>query len=338
VGHPVRDSYDEIGRVLSGISPVNIMIEGLGEETVTEPAALSAVDRLTHHMEALPDVGKALAITDPLRQLHGAFEGDPAQPLPATRALTEQYLLLLESVDQIEDLITDDRNAANVILRVNDNGSLNLMQVGDEARRWWAANGPAGYSARPTGIMYEFARAEDEMAFGQIRGLTIALAIISVIIFSIFRWPRLALVSLIPNAIPLVMIFGVMGLLGLPLDAGTVLMGGMALGIAVDDTIHISTGFFERARNGEDASQALRETFSAVLPAIISTTVMISAAFLVLAQSEFTLTRNLGLLTASIMILCLLADITLLAALLLRVPMRAPVDAAPRTDVEAAAR
>ena len=319
-GNPVRDSYEQIRSALSGISPVNVLIEGGPGRSVLEPAPLAAIDALTSYLQSLPEVGKALSLTDPLRQLHGGFQGDPALPLPATRPLAEQYLLLLESVEPIADLVTGDRSTANILLRVDDNGSSSLMRLAEQATTWWDEHGAAGYTARPTGIMYEFARAENEIAFGQLRGLTLALAVISAILFAIFRWPRLALVSLVPNAIPLVLIFGTMGLLGWPLDAGTVMIGGLALGVAVDDTIHVATGFFGRTSAGEDVALALRETLRSVLPAILSTSLMISLAFAVLGLSEFSIIRNLGLLTAGIMILCLLADVTLLPALLLRLP------------------
>jgi hypothetical protein len=318
VGHPVRDSYDEIGRRLSGISPVNVVIEAEGESNVLAPAALDAIDRLTAHLDAMPEIGKAISIADPLRQIHGGFQDDPSMPLPLETKLVEQYLLLVESMDQIGDLVTSDRKAANILLRVDDNGSKYLIDIGRQAVQWWEENGPAGYRVQPTGIMYEFARAEDEMAYGQIRGLAFALLAISIIMLAIFRWPKLAAISLIPNAIPLVVIFGTMGLVGLPLDAGSVMLGGLALGVAVDDTIHIATGFYQQASRGVTVEDALRNTLETVLPAIGATTLMISLAFVVLGLSEFTITRHLGLLTAGIMVLCLLADLTLLTCLLLR--------------------
>jgi predicted RND superfamily exporter protein len=318
VGHPVRDNYDEIGLRLSGISPVNVVIEVEGESSVLAPPALEAIDRLTAYLDALPEIGKAISVADVLRQIHGGFQSDPSLPLPLDSNLVAQYLLLLESMDQIDDLVTSDRRAANVLLRVDDNGSKHLIEVGRLAVQWWEENGPTGYLVQPTGIMYEFARAEDEMAFGQIRGLAFAILAISIIMLAIFRWPKLAAISLIPNTIPLVVIFGAMGLIGLPLDAGSVMLGGLALGVAVDDTIHIATGFYQHARQGASVEDALRETLEKVLPAIGATTLMISLAFVVLGLSEFTITRHLGLLTAGIMVLCLLADLTLLTCLLLR--------------------
>jgi len=319
VGHPVRDAYESIRSELSGISPMNVVIES-EDGSVLEPEVLAAIDGLTTHLDGQPEVGKAISVADPLRQIHGGFEGDPAQPLPDSRAMAEQYMLMLESVELMGDVITPRRDAANVVLRVDDNGSARLVDVAQRARDWWAEHGPGATTATPTGIMYEFARAEEAIAHGQLRGLAVAFAVISGILFAIFRWPRLAAVALVPNAIPLVIIFGFMGLLGIPIDAGTVVMGSLALGIAVDDTIHVTTHFYVARREGLKPVDALRRCLGEVLPPVAASTLMLTAAFGLFALSEFAITRNLGWLTGSVMILCLLADMTLLSTLLLRLP------------------
>jgi len=322
IGHPVRDAYESIRVELSGISPMNVLIERHDGGSVLEPDTLAAIDGLTAFLDDQVEVGKAISVADPLRQIHGGFSEDARQPLPGDRALAEQYMLMLESVELMGDVVEIDRSAANVLLRVDDNGSAQLMDVAERARSWWKENAPdpEAVTATPTGIMYEFARAEEAIAYGQLRGLALAFAVISAILFAIFRWPRLAAVALVPNAVPLVIIFGVMGLLGVPLDAGTVVMGSLALGIAVDDTIHVTTTFCVALGEGLAPVDALRRCLGEVLPAVAASTLMLTAAFGIFALSEFAITRNLGWLTGSVMVLCLLADVTLLAVLLLRLP------------------
>ena len=323
-GHPVRDSYESIRETLSGISPMNVVVRAPEGVNVLEPERLAAIDALARHLESREEVGKTISIADPLGQLHEQLHEAPAPALPDSTALAEQYMLLLESVESIDDLVTPDRREANLLIRANDNGSAHLAAVAEEVDAWWGEHAASLGEVVTTGIMYEFARAEDEIAYGQLRGLAVALAVISVLLFAIFRWPRLAAVALVPNALPLLLIFGGLGLFGLPLDAGTVLIGALALGVAVDDTIHLATGFYQRARGGAAPIAALEHTFASVLPAIASTTAMIAASFFVLGFSEFTITRNLGLLTGGIMVLCLLADVTILPALLLRLSGRRP--------------
>ena len=226
--------------------------------------------------------------------------------------------MLLESKPYVRDLITADWKAANLLLRVDDNRSGALQEVAREAERWWAENGATGYTARTTGIMYEFARAEDAIAFGQLKGLAFAFLTVAGLLFAILRSLRLAWIALVPNLVPIAMGFGVMGLLGVPLDAGTVVIGNLAFGIAVDDSIHAVTGFFARWKAGATAFAALESTYRGVAPPLIYTTALVALGFAVLAFSDFTFIRHLGILTAGLMVLCLLADFLLLPAMLSR--------------------
>jgi predicted RND superfamily exporter protein len=255
-------------------------------------------------------------VADPLRQIHGGFLDDAALPLPDARPQIEQYLLLLESVESIDDVITEDRTAANIVLRVDDNRSGSLRDVAADAEAWWGEFGVPDFSARGTGTMFEFARAEDEITFGQIRGLTIAFVVIGIVLWLVFGRFDLAALALVPNVVPVVAIFGFMGFAGIALDAGTVMVGSLALGIAVDDTMHLITSLHEAQEGGASAESALATALHANLPALTYTTVIIAVGFGVLGLSDFTYIRNLGLLIMAIMGVCLAADVTLLPALL----------------------
>lgn len=320
-GSEMRNHYEAIRDRFSGISPMNVVIESRDGRRVVEPDVLAAIDALAAHLSDYRNVGKVLSMADPLRQLHGGFVEDASQPLPEGEDLVAQYLLLLESLDHLQDTVTFDRLSANVLVRTNDNGSRVLLDVASEAERWWAANGPEDFSARATGVMFEFARAEEAIAWGQIRGLTLAILAIGGILLLVFRTPLVAGIALVPNLASLGIIYGLMGLLGIPLDAGTVCMGTLALGIAVDDTIHVVDGYRRRRHPksgpGVGRAAALVGTYQHVLPALVYTSVAIAAGFLVLALSEFMLTRNLGGVTAVVVVICLVADTTLLPAVLL---------------------
>jgi predicted RND superfamily exporter protein len=320
---PIRLAYEEIRTRLSGISPMNVVIDAEDGATVSSEAAIRAIDRLVRDLEATAQVGRAISIADPLRQIHGGFTEDPTNPIPSGDSLIEQYLLLLDAKPYTRDLITGDRTSANVMMRIDDNGSDALLRVRDRVDELWSQYGFEGGSARTTGIMYEFARAEDEIARGQLLGLAIAFTAIGVILLAIFGDLKIAVIALIPNAIPIGMAFGLMGLVGVPLDAGTVILGSLALGVAVDDTIHLTDGFVRARAFGDEPEKAVLRSLTRVLPPLAYTTLAVALGFAVLAVSDFTLTRNLGILTSGVMLLCLAADLLLLPVLLIRVS-RAP--------------
>ena len=317
-GSEVRESYEEIRSDLSGISPINVVVDAPEGSTVWEAPAVSAIESLAAHLESLDTVGKAISYTGVVRQVHRGFSGDPTAGVPADAALVQQYLMLLEGVPQMSDLLLEDGSAANVILRVNDNGSAELRAVADSAEHWWAAHGPTGFTATSTGIMFEFARAEDAVAYGQLQGILIALGVIGIILLAIFRDWLVTVIALVPNVVPLVMVFGGMGWIGIPLDMGNIVLGSLALGIAVDDTIHVLSDYSDWRRSGDRAGEAVAKALRRTLPALVYTTVAIVIGFGVLGLSEFSVTRNLGLVTAALVAICLAADVLLLPALLVR--------------------
>jgi predicted RND superfamily exporter protein len=315
--HPIRVAYGEIRDRFSGISPINLVVDAPKGRSVTEPLVVQRLEELTRFLEAIPEVGKAISVADPIAQMHEGFMGEPGAPLPMRQDLIEQYLLLLEAKPKIQDLVTSDRTRANLLMRVNDNGSKALLDIAAQAQNWWSANGVEGYSAKATGIMYEFARAEDEIAWGQIRGLGFALMAVAVVLFAVLGSVRLAVISLIPNALPVAVAFGLMGYLGIALDAGTIVVGNLALGIAVDDTLHVASRYHGRIDAGDHPLEALRWALDRVLSPVAYTTIVVALGFAVLGLSGLMFTRNLGLLTACVLVLCLVADVILLPALLL---------------------
>jgi predicted RND superfamily exporter protein len=317
-GTEVRDSYEAIRTRLSGITPMNVLIESRDGTPVTEPRVLAAIDALASWLEAQPEIGRALSLADPLRQIHAGFTGRPDAGLPESRELAEQYLLLLSSVERLGDVVHPDRQSANVLLRVDVNGSRRLLEVAGRAERWWAEHGPAGFAVHTTGIMFEFARAEEAIAWGQIRGLWLAFFSVGVVVLAIFRSPWPLVAAFIPNAVPPLVGYGALGLAGIPLDAATVCVASIAFGIGVDDTVHLATGYRGEHLRGRTPREALSATFDRVVPALVLMTFAIGLGFVVLGVSEFTLIRHFGLVTAALLVLCLAANLTLLPALLLR--------------------
>lgn len=318
-GTAVRDDYEVVRQQLSGITPVNVLVEAKSASSldVQMPGPLQVIDSLTAALSANSIVGKALSLGDPLRLVKKVYSDDHLDRLPDNSSETEQFLLLLEGMDRLADVFQSDRRSANILLRVNDNSSDDIVELGHWVDSWWSKNGIPGYQVTTTGIMYEFGRAQEAIANGQIVGLGLAAVAITVVLLLLLRSLRATLIALAVNVAPITIGFGAMGLLHIPLDAATVCLGSMALGIAVDDTIHILTAYREQRANGFSKEIAIGLSLRRVLLAVMMTTVAISVGFGVLAASDFTLIRNLGAVTAALVVLCLLADISLLPALLL---------------------
>ncbi len=123
---------------------------------------------------------------------------------------------------------------------------------------------------------------------------------------------------MIPNVLPLVLVFGFLGLAAVPMDAGIIVSGCLILGIAVDDTLHLVSSYRDGRQRGEDGLASLSGALRHVLTPVFLTTVVIGLGFSVLAFSSFAFVRNLGILVVCVMVICFLADLLLLPSLLIR--------------------
>ena len=159
-------------------------------------------------------------------------------------------------------------------------------------------------------------RAQFALVETQLKSLGFAIAIVFACIAIGLRSRRLLLLSIAPNLAPVAVLFGLMGLAGIPLDPATVMVAAMALGIAVDDTLHLLVTWHECTGSTGDSRQALREALHVNGPAMAATTLMACTGFLTLALSDFAPIRYFGLLSAPAMAAALAADLWLLPALI----------------------
>jgi predicted RND superfamily exporter protein len=127
----------------------------------------------------------------------------------------------------------------------------------------------------------------------------------------------MALLAVLPNGVALLLLFGFMGHLGVPLDFGAMIVAPIAIGIATDDTIHFLTCYGRRRSWGLDQTAALRGAITSVGAAVITTSAALSLGFLSMVASPFVSISNLGMLSAVAIISATLADLLVLPALIL---------------------
>ena len=127
---------------------------------------------------------------------------------------------------------------------------------------------------------------------------------------------RGGLVSMIPNVLPVVLIFGAMGHMGTLVDLGTMMTASVALGVAVDDTIHFLTWFRRAIREGMERREAIRDAYGRVALAMTQTTLISGLGLSVFALSTFTPTQRFGIMMLTLLVAALYGDLILLPALL----------------------
>jgi hypothetical protein len=167
-----------------------------------------------------------------------------------------------------------------------------------------------------TGLGPLLSHVSDRIVASQLWSLFVALGVICVMLVLVLWSARVGLLAMLPNILPILLTVGLMGWLGVTLNITTVMIASIALGIAVDDTIHFLVRARSETRRTGDAEQGLDSALRSVGRALIFTTAVVSAGFLVLLLATLTPARHFGVFSAIAMVTALIADLVLLPMLL----------------------
>jgi hypothetical protein len=167
-----------------------------------------------------------------------------------------------------------------------------------------------------TGMSYLMGRWIDYIVQGQKKGLLFAVIVTTFMMWVCLKLPLAALVSMIPNLLPIVVMGGFLGLAQDNVDSDTMVVAMIAIGIAVDDTIHFLTRFRMEAARSHDLAEAISRTFEYTGRGIVKTTLILCLGLLPFNLSDYLTTRMMGTLLPMTLVVALVADLLLVPALL----------------------
>jgi predicted RND superfamily exporter protein len=319
-----RNHADFAVQNLNGVYVIEFSVPAAESGGVSEPAYLERLGAFSSWLRAQPEVMHVYSYSDVIKRLNKNMHGDDENwyRVPENRELAAQYLLLYEislpfGLD-LNDRINVDKSATRVSVTVDDLSTTEIRAFLDRSINWFADNAPAYMHNRPTGASVMFSYISQRNIESMLRGNLIAILAIALIMILSLRSLGLGLLSLVPNAVPILMTFGVWSLLVGQVGMAAATVTATSLGIVVDDTVHfLSKYLLARRERGHDRADAIRYAFRTVGPAIVVTTVVLTAGFSVLAASTFLVNAQMGMLTAIAVVLALVTDFLLLPALLL---------------------
>ncbi|HUG90453.1 MAG TPA: MMPL family transporter [Planctomycetaceae bacterium] len=167
-----------------------------------------------------------------------------------------------------------------------------------------------------TGTAANVAILSEQLVGSMANGLLAATAAMLVLCVVLFRSLRLTLIALLPNALPNLFVFGLMGATGIPLNSGSAMVATIALGVALNDTVHFIMHYRHRRAEGEGVETALRDTLGEIGRPIILTSVVMCLGFAIFLLSDFRPMYHFGLLGSIAMVAALVGDLVLLPNLL----------------------
>lgn len=320
-----RQDSDYIDKNLTGLYIIDYSLESSQDSGISEPGYLNEVEAFANWYREQPETRHVNIYTDVIKRLNKNMHGDDERwkKIPDDRNLAAQYLLMYEmSLPYGLDLnnqIDISKSALRMTVSIQTLSSNEIIALGNRADKWLADNGKYIKVAEGTGPTMMFANIGQRNISSMLIATTLALLLISAILIFAFRSFKTGMISMIPNLVPAAMGFGLWGLfigeVGLALSVVTT----MTLGIVVDDTVHFLSKYLRAKReHGYSPQDAVRYAFKHVGRALLTTSIVLVAGFVVLAQSHFKMNSDMGMLTSVVIAFALIADFFFLPPLLMK--------------------
>jgi predicted RND superfamily exporter protein len=322
--HASRVATEVVDDKLKGSITLEIVIDTGKENGLYDPAMLNKIQNATDYLNSIQTqtyfVGKTLSLVDVLKETNRALNENQAEfySIPQDRDLIAQELFLFENSgsDDLEDFVDSSFSKARITVKVPYIDALEynnfISQVQSQLNQEF--NGVAKVSL--TGIMTLLSVIMEKSIHSSAVSYVIAFGLISIMMIILIGNVKIGLISMIPNILPILFLSTIMVIFDMPLDMFTMLVGAIALGLAVDDTVHFMHNFRRYELEYNDVDKAVRLTLMGTGRAIVVTSIVLSLGFLVLLFASMNSMFNFGVLTASAIFIALMADFFLVPAIM----------------------
>ena len=313
-----RQTATFIEAQLTGPMAYEIVLDSKQKDGIKAPEFMKEVEKFSAEYKAkYPDIRHMSSLVDVVKKFSEVMTG--VKEIPHSQELIAQYLLLyslsLPQGMEINDKMDVDEQFLRLSASVNIvDTSLDLEMI-KWAEEWWK-NTP--YSAKINGQTVMFAHMQHDVTNTLIQSIVLAISVVSIMMFFIFKSIRMVPLFVIPNILPIVLVVGVMGWLGMTVDIGVAISGAIIIGVAVDDTIHFLVKYKEARQKGYNFQDSLTYIMQYAGSAIIFTTIILSISFTIFSFSQFVPNVNFGIVTAIALVIAVAVDLIMLPAVLSR--------------------
>jgi predicted RND superfamily exporter protein len=319
--------YNDPGRVatrffdtnMGGTYPLEIIVEGDAPDAAKSPEVLAAMERVRVGLEAMPNVAKVYSPVVYIKKMNRALAGggDESYSIPETGDAVAQNLLLFEMAGgdgEFDRLITYDYSTVRMVAFLHDMPPPEYRKIVDRLREIASENLPPGIRIYESGGEPLFHTVTERLVGTLIRSLYLVMPVAFVIIGVAFRSFRFAVISILPNLLPLTIGLGFLGAADISLRFSTVIAFPVGFGLAIDDTIHFLARYGEERRSGLSCLPAVRRTLVTSGRAMILTTGMLILGYVTMLLSAFLGVVHMGLVIIVILAAALFGDLLVLPA------------------------
>jgi len=311
--NPTRVAEDVMQKKFGGSLPIFVVFKG----DLQSPGVLQMMIKTQDFLKEDPDVSVAQSVADLIEQMNDAMgEG---KKIPDSKAKIEQLWFLLEGQEVMPQLVNDDLTKGVIQSKFASVDTKDIEAFTKKMNRYIEENQNDFCEIELTGMPSVYTKLNSSLIKSQYNSLLIAIVLVIFIVASILKSVSKGIYAVIPIIATIVVLFGFMGITGIPLDIATVLVASIALGIGIDYSIHVITGFNHYLIENGDAEKAIEYVILSSGKAIVINVISVSAGFLVLLFSQIVPLQNFGLLIAISMIGSGFGALTLLPVILILV-------------------
>ena len=305
----------------NGFRPMEIAAVAQNGYSITDPIILQQIDEVEQFVKNYDIVNGLQSVTMIYKSMNRAYNGDNPSfyTLPTDSNIIKQYNRDLSRVklSELNLLVSEDKKFGRMSAFLSDAGTDSIRVVQNEIKSFITNNtNPEQVTFTITGTGIIFDKNTQYLRSNIISGVLLAFLCIGIVMAFMFRNWKMVIISIIPNVIPLAVCAGIMGLLGIELDAPTSIIFGISYGIAVDDTIHFLSKFRIERQKGYDVETAIKNTFEETGKAVFIMSVILLFGFLILLLSPTAATFNIGLLTGITLFSAVWPDVYILPMML----------------------
>lgn len=322
-GSQIRLDTEAIDKKLRGSVSLDVIIDTGKPDGLYDPdfiiALEEAVNRYIGYRYQDIFIGKIMDMTTILKETNRALHNNDSShyKIPEKKSLIAQELFLfqLSGSDDLDELVDEQFSQTRLALHLPYKDSAKFKhlveQIGSDLKQTFPQ---AQISV--TGVNALFIEMLNNVMVTMMRSYSFALATISILMVFMLGRLRMGILSMIPNILPIFIVMGVMGWCNIALDFGTILIGSIAIGIIVDDTIHFLHNFSKYYQQTGSAEAATFKSLTTVGRAMLATSVVLSGGFLCNLLSGLTINQYIGFLLATTIVVALITDFLLMPAIL----------------------
>lgn len=321
---PVRHDTVVIDQVIGGAVPIEVIVDSGESGGIYEPELMQRLETSATIIDGLGTetipIGNSNSVTTVIKEVNQALQdNDPLHyVIPDSRELIAQELLLFEisAADELFQLVDDEYSKLRFTIMLPFADAIQLKPVLDRVREHFQSN-YADLDVTLTGIAPMLVGTMYDVITTMFKSYGFALITITVLMIIFIGTVRFGLLSMAPNLLPIILVMGMMGWVGIPFDFSNMLVGSVAIGLVVDDTIHFLHNLKRYLDISGDIKQAIRQTLHTAGRAIFITSLVIISGMAVAMNADLNSTVNFGLITACAIVMALLADFFLVPAIMM---------------------